>query len=681
MATHYRACNLCEAICGLEIVVDGGRVASIAGDRADPFSRGHICPKAVALIDLQDDPNRLRGPVRRTPGGWEPIAWADAFALAAERLAAIVAEHGDDAVATYHGNPNVHSLGLMTHQRALFGHIRTRNRFSATSLDQLPHQLVARWMYGHQLLVPIPDVDRTAYLLVIGANPLVSNGSMMTVPDVRKRLRDLRARGGRLVVIDPRRTETAVAADEHHFIRPGSDAAFLLALLHVVVHESGATPGRLAPLLAGFAAVTAAVAATTPERAEAATGIAAAQTRAVALAFARAPSAVAYGRMGTCTQRHGTLCQWLIQLLNVATGNLDREGGSLVTKPAVDLVAAAVSKPGGFARWKSRVSGKPEALGELPAAVLAEEILTPGQGRVRALVAVAGNPVLSAPNGRRVDEALAALEFMVAIDPYVNETSRHADLILPGTTALERDHYDLVFNHLAVRNVARYGPAVLPKPAGALHDWEILQGLGDALADRLGVPRKSLPPPDVIVNAGLRMGPYALSLQRLRDVPHGLDLGPLTPSFPERLATPDKRIDCAPAPLLAALAAAEEELFAPPAPALRLIGRRDLRSNNSWMHDVRRLVRGKERCDLLMHPDDVARLGLRDGGRVRVRSRAGSVDVPLRASDAMMPGVVSLPHGWGRSRASANDLTDDEYLDAVTGNAAFNGVPVTVETV
>jgi anaerobic selenocysteine-containing dehydrogenase len=706
--TCYRACNLCEAVCGLEIQVADGAVVSIKGDAEDPFSRGYLCPKAVALQDIQSDTDRLRGPVRRSASGWEPISWKEAFELCAARLSEIRAKHGNDAIATYQGNPSVHNYGLMTHSGGFLGLLKTRNRFSATSVDQLPHQLVVYWMFGHQLLVPIPDIDHTEYFLMLGANPLASNGSLMTVPDVPNRLKALRRRGGKLVVIDPRRTETAEAADEHHFIRPGSDAALLIGILSTIFEEGLARPGRLSAMLDGFEEVKSALLAfnsngssSSAERASSVTGIPAATIRRLAREFAAAERAVCYGRLGVSTQAHGALCQWLIQLINIATGNLDREGGSLVTRPALDLIGAPGSKPGSFNRWKSRVSGKTEVLGELPVAALAEEILTPGEGQVRALVTIAGNPVLSTPNGTKLDEALAKLDFMVSIDLYINETTRHADLILPSTAPLEHDHYDMVFNMFAVRNTAKYSPAALPRPEGALHDWEIMNRLAEALASKTGQTARPSIDPEQMLDFGLQMGPYGmatphqLSLEKLKAAAHGVDLGPLSPSFPDRLAHADKRIHCAPEPLMAALSELDRTLFAPAQSGeLLLIGRRHLRSNNSWMHNYRRLVKGKSRHQLFMHPEDADRLGLGDGQRVRVRSRTGTVDVEMMRTDSIMPGVVSLPHGWGHGRAgvrlsiaqehagvSANDLTDDEFLDRVSGNAALNGVPVSVEAI
>jgi anaerobic selenocysteine-containing dehydrogenase len=698
--THYRACNLCEAICGLEIRVRDQEILSIRGDDADPFSRGHICPKAVALKDIHQDPDRLRQPLRRKGDSWEKIGWDEALDFAAEGLVAVQQKYGANAVAAYFGNPNVHNYGSMTHGPRALSAIKTRSRYSATSVDQLPHQLLAYWMYGHQLLVPIADIDRCNYFLVLGANPMASNGSLMTVPDFRARLKALQARGGKMVLLDPRRSETADVADEHHFIRPGSDAAFLLGLLKTLFDEKLANPGRLAGISEGLDVVASAIGAFDLDQLAAHCGIAAAEIRRIAREFAAADGAAAYGRMGVSTQRWGTLSQWLIQLLNIATGNFDREGGALFPNPAVDMIDSPASKPGHFGAWKSRVRGLPEFAGELPVAALAEEILTPGEGQVRALLTSAGNPVLSTPNGAQLDRALAQLDFMVSVDIYLNETTRHAQLILPPTTALEHDHYDLIFHTFAVYNSARYNEPLFAKPEGALHDWEIFEGIGTRVATRLGMRHDSFPRPDQIVDMGLRAGPYGamrkhphnLSLDTLKANPHGVDLGPLRPSLPQRLFHKDKRIHCAPPEMLVELARFGAELSAVPSDSLSLIGRRHLRSNNSWMHNSARLVKGPARHQLLMHPQDLEARGLADGASVRIRSRSGEVVVAVASSDEVMPGVVSLPHGWGHHRpgtmlgvaqahagASNNDLTDETWLDQVSGNAALNGVPVTVE--
>ncbi len=697
---HYRACNLCEAICGIEIRTRGQEILSIRGDAADPFSRGHICPKAVALKDLYEDPDRIRKPMRRTANGWEEMSWDDAIELVADRLVEINNSRGADAIALYLGNPNVHNYGSLTHGSRLMGPIRTHNRYSATSVDQLPHQLVAYWMYGHQLLVPIADIDRTNYFLVLGANPMASNGSLMTVPDFPKRLKELQARGGRMVLFDPRRSETAAVADEHHFIRPGTDAALLLALLKTIFDDNRAKPERLADFADGLDAVREAVDVLSLDALASYCGTPADTIRRIAREFAGSDSAVAYGRLGVSTQRWGTLSQWLIQLLNIVTGNLDRPGGAMFTTPAVDLIDAPNSRPGHFGKWKSRVRGLPEFGGELPVAALAEEIFTPGQGQIRALVTVAGNPVLSTPNGTQLDAALAGLEFMVSVDFYLNETTRHAHVILPPTSALEHDHFDLIFNIFAVRNTARYSEPLFDKAEGALHDWEIYERVGARITEKLGKQRESSPAPHQIIDFGLQAGPYgtmrkheaALSLAKLKASPHGVDLGPMQPCLPQRLKQTEHRIRCAPPELLAELQRFGTELQSAPKDGLVLIGRRHLRSNNSWMHNSMRLVKGPARHRLLMNPQDLTARGLSDGARVAVRSRVGQLLIEVEASDDMMPGVVSLPHGWGHARegvrlgvasthagVSNNDLTDETFLDELSGNAALNGVPVTVE--
>ncbi|MFL6131829.1 MAG: molybdopterin-dependent oxidoreductase, partial [Nocardioidaceae bacterium] len=486
--TRIGVCNLCEAICGLELTITDGAVTGIRGHDADPLSRGYICPKGVSMADVYSDPDRLRRPVRRVGRGedatWEEISWDEAFDLVAERLAATITEHGANAVGIYVGNPNVHSLGFLTHGVPFMKALRTRNKFSATSVDQLPHQFVAWQLYGHQLLLPIPDIDRTDFFLVLGANPMASNGSLMTAPDFPQRLRDLKARGGRMVVLDPRRTETAKVATEHHFVRPGSDAAVLLAMLHVLFEEGLTTPpayvdqvDEVRDLVAGF----------TPERAERASGVGADTIRRLARDFAGAGAAAAYGRMGVSTQGFGSVSQWAIQLLNLLTGNFDREGGVLLPEPAIDLVKRGLVGAGHHDVWRSRVRGVPEFGGELPAAVMREEIDTPGEGQIRTMVTVAGNPVLSTPGGDGLAAALDGLDFMVSVDIYLNETTRHADVILPPTTALERDHYDLIFHAFAIRNTARFTPAVFARPDEARHDWEIFGALAERLASRLGV--------------------------------------------------------------------------------------------------------------------------------------------------------------------------------------------------
>ena len=695
--THHRVCHLCEAMCGLVIQTEGDKVTDVRGDKDDPLSRGHVCPKAVALQDIHEDPDRLRKPMKRirtAPGEYQhvEIEWSEALDLAADALASTIEKQGIDAIGAYFGNPSVHNYGMLTHQRNLFRHIRTRNRFSATSVDQLPHHLVSLWCFGHMLLHPIPDVDRTHYFLMLGANPLASNGSIWTVPDVRQRLKDLKSRGGKLVVVDPRRTETAELASEHLFIRPGSDAAFLLAMIHVLFRDDLVVPGPLGDFTDGLDEVAAAVSELSPDWAAPLTGIEADDIVRIAHELAEAEAGICYGRMGVSTQAYGALCQWAIQVINVATGHLDKPGGSLFTRPAMDQVVN--TNPGGFGRFASRGRGLPEFNYELPAATMVDEILTEGEGQIRLMFTGAGNPVLSTPNGRALDEALEEVDFMISVDPALNETTRHADVILPPTSPLEHDHYDIAFHNLAIRNTARYSPAVFDKPEGAMHDWEIFSELGARVAARLNLEPMPTYPPDRMVDAALKSGPYGehtdwqLSIDKLKAHPSGIDLGPLEPSCPERLQTPNQRIQLAIPEVLADI-----ERFVKDTDVAgdhyRLIGRRHVRDNNSWMHNHHRLMKGKPRCQLLMHPDDVAKEGWQSGMVVTIESRVGAIDAELAASDEMMPGVVSLPHGYGHGLAgtrgevasrhagvSCNDITDEQFVDQLSGNAAVNGVSV-----
>lgn len=696
---HYRVCHLCEALCGIEVTIADEKVVAIRGDKSDPFSQGHICPKAVALQDLQTDPDRLRRPMRKVDGKWHECSWEEAFQVVASELARIAGETGHNSVAVYLGNPNVHNWGMMTHGGNFHGLLKTRNRYSATSVDQLPHQLLCYLMYGHQFMVPVPDVDRTDFLLVIGGNPIASNGSLMSVPNFRGRMKSLRARGGKLVVVDPRRTETAEVADKHLFIRPGTDAWFLFALLSVIIEEDLGDNSAYREYLKHWDRALEAIKPLTPELAERVTGIPADAIRDLARDLAAAERGVCYGRMGISVQRFGSLCQWATQLINIAIGGLDSIGGSMFNLPAVDMVAGPNNRPGHFNVWQSRVRGLPEFGGELPVAALAEEILTPGEGQVRALITGAGNPVLSTPNGQQLDKALASLEFMVSVDFYLNETTRHADVILPPTAPMEHDHYDLALSVFAVRNVTRYSAPAFEKPEGAMHDWEIMSEAGKHLAAALGVDPRPIYPPTAILDMGLKAGPYGkasgsdvgLDFKTLAAHPHGMDLGALKPCLPDRLVTQDKKIDCAPQPLLDDIPRLLEAQEESGERDLLLIGRRHIRSNNSWMHNFRRLTKGKPRHQLMMHPDDAARLTLRDGQRVHVTSRVGELAVELDISEEMMPGVVSLPHGWGHGRTGTrttianqypgvcvNDLTDDQDVDLMSGNAVLNGVPVSV---
>jgi anaerobic selenocysteine-containing dehydrogenase len=716
---HYQNCNLCEAICGIEITVQADQRLNIRGDKDDPSSRGYICPKAVALQDVHYDRDRLKYPVRRTPQGWQRIGWDEAFDEVAQNLKGIHARYGRNSIATYLGNPTVHNYGAMLFAPGFIRSLHTRNRFSATSVDQLAHHLSAYLMFGHQLLLPVPDLDRTRLFLILGANPAVSNGSMMTAPGMSRRLQGIRQRGGQVILIDPRFNETARLADRHLFIRPGTDVLLLLALLHVVFDERLTRLGVLASFTKGVETIGNLVAEFPPDKVAAITGIDANQMRLLAREFASAESAVCYGRVGVSTQEFGGVCQWLINVLNIVTGNLDRPGGAMFTLPAFDPISAleSLAPRGSFARWHSRVRKLPEFAGELPVVTLAEEILTEGPGQVKALVTSAGNPVLSTPNGRELDRALAGLEFMASIDPYINETTRHAHVILPPSSSLERGHYDLAFHLLAVRNTTKFSPALFQPDGETRHDWEILVELQTRLEHEglfgtlLGRVKRNLIKrflgPERILDLGLRFGPYGakvnpfsqgLTLRKLKEAVHGIDLGPLSSCLPRRLRTADKRIELAPEVLVKDVERVKTKFLDCPPHAsngdLLLIGRRQLRSNNSWMHNSQRLVKGqpgKSRCTILMHPTDAAERHLTSGQTVSVRSRVGSVEVPIEISEEMMPGVVSIPHGWGHDRLgiqlevaqqhageSINDVTDNQTIDALCGTAAFNGTWVSV---
>jgi anaerobic selenocysteine-containing dehydrogenase len=733
--TEYRTCPLCEATCGLEITLVGDRVEKIRGDGEDVFSHGFICPKGFALKELHADPDRVRTPLIRQPdGSFSPATWDEAFALIDERLSPILAEDRN-AAAVYLGNPSAHNLSNLLYGRVLIKALGTRNNYSASTVDQFPKQMASALMFGTGTTVAVPDLDRTDYLLMLGANPLQSNGSLMTSPDTRGRLRAIRARGGKLVVVDPRRTRTAEEADEHHFIRPGTDAHLLFALAHVLFEEGLADPGtRLTEIASGLDDVERLAAPFTPEAAARATGIDAQDIRRIARELAAAPSAAVYGRIGTCTQEFGTLASWLVDVLNFLTGNLDREGGAMFPLGAAGHTNATGTPGKGrgarFGRWKSRVRGLDEVFSEFPAACLAEEIDTPGEGRIKALITISGNPVVSTPNSGRLDAALEQLELMIAIDVYVNETTRHADVILPAPSPLRRSHYDLALYLFAVRNVANYSPPVLPPEPDLPDEWVTLlrltgiaAGVGpdadvaaiDEQVARAAIDRETktdgspfygrsvgeilaeLEPrvgPERLLDLMLRAGPYRLTLEQLEQAPHGIDLGALEPRLPDALRTASGKIELAPAPIVADVERLRASLERPWNGDLVLVGRRQLRSNNSWMHNLRVLVKGKERCTLQLHPDDAERRGLADGEHAELSSRAGMVVATVEITDTVMPGVCSLPHGWGHDvagteqrvasahpGANSNLVADEEVLDALSGNAVLNGIPVEVAPV
>jgi anaerobic selenocysteine-containing dehydrogenase len=727
----YRTCPLCEATCGLEITLEGDRVKRIRGDRDDVFSHGFICPKGSTLKQLHEDPDWLQAPRIKDGDGWREATWDEAFAAIEDGLGPIWEEHGRNAVALYLGNPSVHHMAGALYLRPLIMALNTKNLCSASTVDQMPKHVSSGLLFGDSNAIPIPDLDRTDFLLMLGANPWESNGSLCTAPDFPGRVKAIQERGGRVVVVDPRRTKTAEEADQHVAIRPGTDAHLLLALLHVVATEGLVDPGAAGEHTDGVDRLDELVAPFSPEAVAPLTGVDAEVIRALARTFAGAPSAVAYGRIGTHTVGFGTVAAWAVDALNLVTGNLDREGGAMWPLAAHSRRRGDQVGGRGFTtgRWESRVKGHPEVRGEIPVATLADEIETGGEDQVRALITVAGNPVLSTPDGARLDAALEQLDFMVAVDPYVNETSRHADVILPPPSALARGHYDLAFYGVSCHNVANYSPPVLPDE-DAVQESEILarlsliasgQGaaadsaivddllwdgllesvrsapgspLADADVDELREQSKELPPEERLVDLMLRAGPYELSIEQLLDNPHGIDLGPMQPRIPSVLRTENGRIELFPELIVGDLDRLAASLGQEVDGTMVLIGRRHIRSNNSWMHNVEVLVKGRDRCTLQVHPDDAARLGLSDGGTARVRSRVGEVDAPVEVTDSIRPGVVSLPHGWGhdlpgvelsvaakRAGVNVNLLTDPSKLDPLSGNAVLNGVPVEVAPV
>ena len=732
--THFRTCPLCEATCGLEITVRDGAVHRIRGDRDDVFSRGFICPKGSTLKQLYEDPDRLRAPLIRRGVGHVEATWDEAFAEIDRRLTAIIAEHGADSVGVYLGNPNAHTLASLFWTRPVLRSLGSRNIFSASTVDQMPRHVSSGMMFGDPNAFVVPDLDRTDYLLMLGANPYESNGSLATAPDWPGRLEAIRTRGGRIVVVDPRRTRTAQAADEHVSIRPGTDALFLCALAAVIAEEGLVDTGEATLHLNGLDDALNSVAAFTPASVEDQTGLAADVTRRIARELAAADRAVVYGRIGVHTVAGGTVASWATDLLTTITGNLDRPGGGMwgLGAHARPRPAEGTRRGYGIGRWHSRVSGRPEVNGELPVAVLAEEIGTEGAGQIRAMITIAGNPVLTTPDSARLDAALASLDLMVSVDFYLNETTRHADVILPVPSPLEKSHYDAAFYNQSLRRIANWSPAVFatsqpsdsevlgrlallvrgegPNGDAAVIDEELLMGvLERAVANRHGNVhgrdaaelRQAVhgdTPQDRLVDALVRTGPFGdgfgsepdgLTLSVLQANPHGLDFGPLEPRLPGVLNTPSGKVDLAPPEIIAAVGSLLGQ--APPRVGLTLIGRRDVRSGNSWLHIINVLMKGKERCTLLMHPGDADSRGLVTGDVAVVESRVGRIAAPVEVTDDIRHGVVCLPYGWGhdapgarlrvaegRPGVNTNILTDGDAFDPVSGNAVLNGIPVTV---
>ncbi|MFF7925071.1 molybdopterin oxidoreductase family protein [Streptomyces mirabilis] len=734
--TALRVCPLCEATCGLTLTIEGTRVTGARGDRDDVFSKGFICPKGASFGAADGDPDRLRTPLVRTDGELREATWQEAFDAIAAGLGPIVEQYGPHALGIVLGNPNVHTMAGALYPPVLLSALRTHSVFTASTLDQMPKHVSSGLLYGDANAIPVPDLDHTDHLLLIGANPLESNGSLCTAPDFPGKLKALRARGGTLTVIDPRTTRTAKLADRHVTIRPGTDALLLAAMTYVLFEEKLVELRELAPHVQDAEELATAVRDFTPEAASEACDVDADTIRALARELAAAPTAAVYGRIGSCTVPHGTLASWLVDVLNILTGNLDRPGGALFPQAATDKTPRPAGPGRGFAlgRWHSRVSRHPEAKGELPLAALAEEIdtATPEGSPVRALIAIAANPVLSAPDGDRLDKALDSLDFMVSVDPYLNETARHADVVLPPPPPSQSAHHDFAFNTLAVRNQVRYNRPAVPLEPGRMAETEILarlvlaatgmhgadpsavdamvidSTLGKAVQDPHGPVHERDPKelatrltgesgPERRLDMMLRLGPYGegfgarpdgLSLEKLLAHPHGIDLGPLRPRLPQPLKTRSGKIELLPAPIVDDLPRLRAALRERPA-AIVLVGRRHLRSNNSWMHNVPALTGGTNRCTLHIHPEDAARLGLADGTAVRVKGAGGEVVAPAEVTDTVRRGVVSLPHGWGHDRpgtrmshaaldpgVNVNQLLDGSLLDPLSGTAVLNGVPV-----
>lgn len=731
----HRICPVCEACCGLAVHVESGKVIAIRGQESDGFSKGYICPKGVALKDLHEDPDRLHTPLIKRDGVFVETSWDEAFAEIERRLLPLRKEHGNDAVAVSAGNPSAHKFGLLLYFARLLKALGSRNVYSASTLDQMPKQLSSGLMFGHWLSIPVPDIERCDFLLMLGANPMASNGSLWTVPDFRGKAKAMHARGGKLVVIDPRRTETAEIADRHLPIRPGGDAFLLLGMVHTLFAEGLVRLGRLAEHVAGMDELRAAVQPFSADAVAARCGMSADTIRELTRQLAQAEHAAVYGRIGTCTQAYGSLASWLIDVLNVLSGHLDEPGGAMFPKAAA-FAANTAGEPGvgkgiSTGRHRSRVSGAPEVFGELPAGCLAEEIETPGPGQVKALITIASNPVLSSPNGKRLSQAFDQLDFMLSLDIYLNETTRHADVILPGLSPLEESHYDVALPQFQYRNYARYSAAVLPAPEGHMRDWQVMvrligivQGKGATVdvqkidddmllaelersfGEKAGAVMTELSQhtgPERRLDLSLRTGPYGdgfgrhpdgLTLAKVKAAPGGIDLGELQPRVPEVLRTPSGKIELAPPLLMADLARAEMAL-AEPAPEMVIVGRRHVRSNNSWMHNLPLLAKGPFRCTAMVHPADARRLGLVDGAMARIAGHAGNtIEAQVEVSDTIMQGVISLPHGWGHSLPGAqlglaserpgsnlNAVLDENLRDPISGNAVLGGVAVQVSAI
>jgi len=688
---HARTCHICEANCGVLVEVEGREILSIKGNPDHVLSRGHICPKATAIADLQDDPDRLHKPVKKVDGQWQEIGWEQAFTEIAAKMIALKGQGAKPAM--YMGNPAAHDYGISTQISTLRRAIGLKNIYSASTLDQIPHHVVQYHMYGHVSLAAVPDIDRSQYLLIIGGNPAASNGSIWTVPDFKRRVKEMQARDGKLVVVDPRRTETVKLADEHHFVKPGTDTALLIGILKSMFDAGLVDTSRLDGILDdSWSAIEPAIAGFDMEQLSAHCGISVEVMQDMAAQLAADQPAAIYGRMGVSVCEFGTLNQWLVQIINIASGNLDRVGGTMVPEPALDTINLVGR---GSVRTADTVRGvMPSVMSELPMVTFADEMLRDDDERIRSLVVVTGNPVLSAPDGAKLDRALERLDLMVSFDMYVTATSRHADYILPPCGPLEKDHYPFFFGPLAIRNYASYSPAIFALQDGEKTDWEIIAELAREILAQDGQDVPNIREPRDVLDGMLQSSPAGLTLAEVEAVPNGIDLGPMRPCMAERLRTEDKMIQCAHPDFLAELQRFATSLDNEQPDVLRLIGRRHVRQNNSWLHNSKRLLKGPDRCTLMIHPDDAAARGLVDGGMASVSSRVNSVEILVEVTDDVMKGVVSIPHGFGHGRkgvglsvarekpgVSINDLTDTEVFDPLSGNAVLNAVSVTVEKI
>ncbi len=693
--THLRTCNICEAMCGLEIKYQDKQILSIKGDKEDPFSQGHICPKATALQDFYHDKERLKTPIKRTENGWVDISWQDAFDEIIEKFKTIQETQGKNALGVYLGNPNAHNLGNAMFLPAFIKSLGTVNRYSSASTDQMPHHVASNYMLGAGILIPVPDIDRTDFMLIIGGNPVVSNGSMMTAPNVQGRMKAIQKRGGKVVVVDPRRTETAKMADEHLFIRPEKDALLLLSMIHTVFANQQIDLGHLENYVEGLDKIESLVKNFSPQEMSDYIGIDASAIEKLATDMASAKSAVCYSRMGASTQTFGGLCQWLTNVFNIITGNFDSEGGAMFPQPAFDLLRRTErGQKTSYGRYQSRVRKLPFFNGEFPVATLADEITTPGQDQIKALITVAGNPVLSSPSGDKLAVAFEELDFMVSVDIYLNETTKHANIILPATTGLENSHYDIFFNSFSVRNNAKYSAPLFEKEDNQRADWEILKEIAAGLSGR---PNDGFTP-EFVLDMELKSGPYGnqgLSLQKLIDNPHGIDLGALKPCIIERIKTSDGKVNLAPQLYLDDIPRLKDMLSQPARDKdypFDLIGRRLARSHNTWTQNSKRLVKGKNPVTLQLNPKDATDLGVENGQLLSVSSNVGEIKIEALINDDILQGVVSMPQGWGHNQkdtgmsiaatqpgVSINDLTDANRVDLLTGNAALNGTKVSIK--